>query len=108
MVPSAGTLSCCPSRVGGPSGPSGHGTGDFVVVARVVEVRDADVPVGDPGSVPYPDKVLGDDEEVVRHLHPHWLTIFWRIVLFLVLVGAASFGAALVPAGAQQGLFRLA
>jgi len=58
--------------------------------------------------VAYPDKVLGDDEEVVRHLHPHWLTVFWRIVLFLVLVGAASFGAALVPAGAQQGLFRLA
>jgi uncharacterized membrane protein YdbT with pleckstrin-like domain len=57
--------------------------------------------------VPYPDKVLGDDEEVVRHLHPHWLTISWPVVAFLLLVGAASFGAALVPAGAQQGLWRL-
>jgi uncharacterized membrane protein YdbT with pleckstrin-like domain len=57
--------------------------------------------------VAYPDKVLGDDEEVVRHLHPHWLTVFWPIVGFLVLVGAASFGAALVPDGTQQGLWRL-
>lgn len=55
----------------------------------------------------YPDKVLGDDEEVVRHLHPHWLTVFWPVVAFLVLVGVASFGAALVPDGAQQGLWRL-
>jgi uncharacterized membrane protein YdbT with pleckstrin-like domain len=47
--------------------------------------------------VPYPDKVLGEDEEVVRHLHPHWLTVAWPVVLFLVLVGATSFGAALVP-----------
>jgi uncharacterized membrane protein YdbT with pleckstrin-like domain len=55
----------------------------------------------------YPDKVLGDDEEVVRHLHPHWLTVFWPVVLLLVLVGVASFGAALVPDGDQQGTWRL-
>jgi uncharacterized membrane protein YdbT with pleckstrin-like domain len=55
----------------------------------------------------YPDKVLGDDEEVVRHLHPHWLTVFWPIVLFLALVGVASFGTALVPDGDQQGTWRL-
>ena len=57
--------------------------------------------------MPYPDKVLGDEEEVVRHLHPHWLTVFWPIVAFLLLVGAASFGTAIVPAGTQQGLWRL-
>ena len=57
--------------------------------------------------MPYPDKVLGEDEEVVRHLHPHWLTVLWPVVLFLVLVGATSFGAALVPAGEQQGTWRL-
>src|ERR1700710_2203192 len=57
--------------------------------------------------VAYPDKVLGDDEEVVRHLHPHWATVFWRIVLFLALVGAASFGAGLVPSGDQQARWRL-
>jgi uncharacterized membrane protein YdbT with pleckstrin-like domain len=57
--------------------------------------------------VAYPDKVLADDEEVVRHLHPHWLTVFWPVVWLLGIVGAASFGAAAVPAGRQQGLLRL-
>jgi uncharacterized membrane protein YdbT with pleckstrin-like domain len=57
--------------------------------------------------VGYPDKVLGEDEEVVRHLHPHWLTVFRPVVIFLALVGAASFGAALVPVGDQQALWRL-
>ncbi|MGY1849656.1 MULTISPECIES: PH domain-containing protein [unclassified Blastococcus] len=58
--------------------------------------------------MPYPDKLLADDEEVVRHLHPHWLTVFWPVVLFLLVVGGASFGAALVPPGRQQGMIRLA
>ncbi len=58
--------------------------------------------------MPYPDKLLADDEEVVRHLHPHWLTIFWPVVRFLLIVGLASFGTALVPAGPQQGVVRLA
>jgi uncharacterized membrane protein YdbT with pleckstrin-like domain len=70
-------------------------------------VRDVIGSVGHPGQMPYPDKVLGDDEEVVRHLHPHWLTVFWPIVVFLALVGVASFGAALVPDGDQQSLWRL-
>jgi uncharacterized membrane protein YdbT with pleckstrin-like domain len=63
--------------------------------------------VSHPVPVPYPDKVLGDDEEVVRHLHPHWLTVFRPVVTFLLLVGAASFGSALVPAGPHQGAGRL-
>ncbi|MGY1644408.1 PH domain-containing protein [Geodermatophilus sp. SYSU D00703] len=57
--------------------------------------------------MPYPDKLLAEDEEVVRHLHPHWLTVFWPIVAFLLVVGGASFGAALVPDGRQQGLVRM-
>jgi uncharacterized membrane protein YdbT with pleckstrin-like domain len=60
-----------------------------------------------PVAVPYPDKLLADDEEVVRHLHPHWLTIFWPIVWFLLIVGGASFAAAVIPDGSNQGLFRL-
>jgi uncharacterized membrane protein YdbT with pleckstrin-like domain len=63
--------------------------------------------VGHPGQVPYPDKLLADDEEIVRHLHPHWLTVFWPIVWFLGIVGAASFGAAVIPAGRQQGILRM-
>jgi uncharacterized membrane protein YdbT with pleckstrin-like domain len=58
--------------------------------------------------MPYPDKLLAEDEEVVRHLHPHWLTLFWPVVRFLVIVGAASFGVALIPAGQQQGVYRMA
>ena len=57
--------------------------------------------------MPYPDKLLGDDEEVVRHLHPHWLTVLRPVVTFLLLVGPASFGSALVPAGPYQGTVRL-
>jgi uncharacterized membrane protein YdbT with pleckstrin-like domain len=57
--------------------------------------------------VPYPDRLLGDDEEVVRHLHPHWLTLFRPVVWLLVIVGAASFGLAAIPAGTEQGLLRL-
>jgi uncharacterized membrane protein YdbT with pleckstrin-like domain len=60
-----------------------------------------------PGVVPYPDRLLAEDEEVVRHLHPHGLTLFWPVVRFLVIVGAASFGMAAIPAGSQQGVFRL-
>jgi uncharacterized membrane protein YdbT with pleckstrin-like domain len=57
--------------------------------------------------VPYPDKLLADDEEVVAHLHPHALAVVWPVVRLLLVVGVASFGAALVPAGAVQGPVRL-
>ena len=57
--------------------------------------------------MPYPDKLLAADEEVVRHLHPHWLTVFWPVVRFLLVVGGASFAMAVIPAGPQQGLLRM-
>jgi uncharacterized membrane protein YdbT with pleckstrin-like domain len=57
--------------------------------------------------MPYPDKLLAEDEEVVRHLHPHWLTVFWPVVRLLLFVGAASFGMAAIPAGRQQGILRM-
>jgi uncharacterized membrane protein YdbT with pleckstrin-like domain len=57
--------------------------------------------------MPYPDKLLAEDEEVVRHLHPHWLTVFWPVVRLLLIVGAASFGTAVIPAGRQQGILRM-
>ena len=58
--------------------------------------------------MPFPDKLLADDEEVVAHLHPHWTTLFWPVVRFLAVVGAASYLAALVPDGRQQGVLRMA
>lgn len=57
--------------------------------------------------MPYPDKLLAEDEEIVRHLHPHWLTVFWPVVWLLLVVGGASFGMAVIPQGRQQGLYRL-
>ena len=57
--------------------------------------------------MPYPDKLLAEDEEVVRHLHPHWLTLFWPVVRLLLIVGLASFGLAAIPAGRQQGVLRM-
>jgi uncharacterized membrane protein YdbT with pleckstrin-like domain len=60
-----------------------------------------------PGQVPYPDRLLAEDEEVVRHLHPHWLTVFWPLVRLLVIIGLASFGMAAMPAGSEQGLLRM-
>ncbi len=58
--------------------------------------------------MPYPDKVLTDGEEVVAALHPHALTVFWPVVRLLLVVGAVSFGMAMVPDGSDQGPFRLA
>ena len=57
--------------------------------------------------MPYPDKVLADDEEVVVHLHPHALMVFWPVVRLLLIIGAASFGMAMIPVGSNQGVFRL-
>jgi uncharacterized membrane protein YdbT with pleckstrin-like domain len=58
--------------------------------------------------VPYPDKVLTDGEEVVAALHPHALSVFWPVVRLLLIVGAVSFGMAMIPVGSNQGPFRLA
>ena len=58
--------------------------------------------------MPYPEKVLTDGEEVVAALHPHVLTVFWPVVRLLLIIGAASFGMAMVPVGRNQGVFRLA
>ena len=68
--------------------------------------RDPGVTLRHPVRVPYPDKLLAEDEEVVRHLHPHWLTLARPVLVLLFVVGGTSFGAALVPAGPFQGTVR--
>ncbi len=44
----------------------------------------------------YPEKVLADDEQVVEHLHPHWITLvpatFWFIVIGFLLLCVLTFG----------------
>jgi uncharacterized membrane protein YdbT with pleckstrin-like domain len=57
--------------------------------------------------VPYPDQLLADDERVVKHLHPHWVTLVVPTALLLVVVGLASFLAAIVPDGSVQGPVRI-
>ncbi len=44
--------------------------------------------------MPYPDRVLAQDEETVLRLHPHWKVLVLPVLVFLVAVGAAAFGAA--------------
>ncbi|WNV74819.1 PH domain-containing protein [Geodermatophilus sp. DSM 44513] len=58
--------------------------------------------------MPYPDKLLADDEEVLRHLHPHWLTLARPVLVLLLVVGGTSYAAALVPSSPAQGTVRAA
>jgi uncharacterized membrane protein YdbT with pleckstrin-like domain len=49
--------------------------------------------------VSYPEKVLADDERVVAHLHPHWITMAPAVFWFIVICGAAGAGIAFLPSG---------
>lgn len=50
------------------------------------------------GWVAYPDDLLVEDEQVVVHRHPHWKMLLVPVVVLLLVVGVASFLAALVSA----------
>jgi uncharacterized membrane protein YdbT with pleckstrin-like domain len=39
----------------------------------------------------YPDRLLGEDEEVVLDLHPHWKVLVMPVVSAIVAVGLAGF-----------------
>ena len=45
----------------------------------------------------YPEKLLADDEQVVEHLHPHWITLVPATFWFIVLCAAAGAGLAYAP-----------
>lgn len=47
----------------------------------------------------YPRRLLGDDEDVVDELHPHWKALVAPALLLVLIVGLASFGLAAMPAG---------
>lgn len=57
--------------------------------------------------MPYPDQLLADDEKVVKHLHPHWITLVVPVLVFVVTAGLASFLVTVVPAGSPQQPLRL-
>ena len=48
---------------------------------------------------PFPQRLLGDDEEVVLDLHPHWKALLLPALLVPVVVGVASYLVFLVPDG---------
>jgi uncharacterized membrane protein YdbT with pleckstrin-like domain len=56
--------------------------------------------------VPYPDKILADDEKVVEHLHPHWITLVPATLWFLVLCAAGGGGTALIVKNMDSGTTR--
>jgi uncharacterized membrane protein YdbT with pleckstrin-like domain len=45
--------------------------------------------------VAYPDDLLGEDEDVVVHKHPHWKMLVLPAVVFLVVAGGGLYLAAL-------------
>jgi len=54
--------------------------------------------------VSYPEKLLANDEKVVEHLHPHWITLVPATFWFLVICAAAGVGIAYAP---EEGAGRL-
>lgn len=57
--------------------------------------------------MPFPENLLARDERVVRHLHPHWLTVFVPTVLFIIVVGVGAFLVAVIPDGGSQDILRI-
>ncbi len=56
----------------------------------------------------FPEKVLTRDEQVVEHLHPHWVTLM-PATLWLVLICVASgVGITFLPGGSAHGLLVIA
>jgi uncharacterized membrane protein YdbT with pleckstrin-like domain len=41
--------------------------------------------------VAYPEKILADDEKVVEHLHPHWITLVPATLWFILIAGGGGF-----------------
>lgn len=54
------------------------------------------------------EKILQDDERIVRHLHPHWITLVPAVLILVITVGLASFLSAIVPDGSAREPLQLA
>jgi membrane protein YdbS with pleckstrin-like domain len=50
----------------------------------------------------YPEKLLANDEQVVDHLHPHWITLVPATLWFVLICGLAGVGIAFLPEGSAQ------
>jgi uncharacterized membrane protein YdbT with pleckstrin-like domain len=57
--------------------------------------------------VSFPERVLAKDEQVVKHLHPHWITLVPPVLVLLVSAGLGSFIAAIAPDGSARTPLRI-
>lgn len=55
-----------------------------------------------------PKKLLGDDEQVVMAMRPHWKEMAWPVLLLLLASPLATFLATIIPEGDVQPWLRLA
>jgi uncharacterized membrane protein YdbT with pleckstrin-like domain len=58
-------------------------------------------------DVAFPDRQLANDEQVVKHLHPHWITLVVPVLVFLLTVGAGGYLLSVVPDNSMQNWLRL-
>ncbi|HET8583497.1 MAG TPA: PH domain-containing protein [Jatrophihabitans sp.] len=56
--------------------------------------------------MPYPEKILADDEQVVERLHPHWITLVPATLWFIVICGVGGFVLAEVYGNMDSGTGR--
>ncbi len=56
----------------------------------------------------YPEGLLASDEQVVKHLHPHWITLAGPIFALVVVGALAGLGITFVPDGDARRWLRLA
>lgn len=56
----------------------------------------------------YPEKILADDERVVEHLHPHWITLVPALFWFVVICALAGAGIAYLPTGGAHNVLLIA
>jgi membrane protein YdbS with pleckstrin-like domain len=55
-------------------------------------------------EVSYPEKLLAPEEQVVEHLHPHWITLVPATLWFLVICAAGGFAIAFLPSGSAHSI----
>ena len=58
--------------------------------------------------MPFPQRLLGEHEEVIYDLRPHWWTLVGPILLTVVVAAVAVAGLAFLPSGSLQRSGRLA
>jgi uncharacterized membrane protein YdbT with pleckstrin-like domain len=58
--------------------------------------------------MPFPNRLLAEDEDVVLDLHPHWKQLVWPLLLLPAVVGLATYLAFIVPSGSARTPLRVA